>query len=83
MKCRTPAPGTQAAFAQLMRAWADAGAYCPPQDGPRRMGFAALNPSSPFHEALPRMGFAALNPSYDCSQFTLCRASTSRTASTR
>jgi hypothetical protein len=28
---RTPAPGTQAAFGQLMRAWADAGAYCPPR----------------------------------------------------
>jgi hypothetical protein len=26
---RTPVPGTQAAFGQLMRAWADAGAYCP------------------------------------------------------
>ena len=26
---RTPAPGTQAAFGQLMRAWADAGAHCP------------------------------------------------------
>jgi hypothetical protein len=26
---RTPAPGTQAQFGQIMRAWADAGAYCP------------------------------------------------------
>jgi hypothetical protein len=26
---RTPAPGTQAQFAQIMRAWADAGAACP------------------------------------------------------
>jgi hypothetical protein len=27
---RTPAPGTQAAFGALMRAWADSGAGCPP-----------------------------------------------------
>jgi hypothetical protein len=27
---RTPAPGTQAEFGALMRAWADAGAHCPP-----------------------------------------------------
>jgi hypothetical protein len=27
---RTPAPGTQAAFGALMRAWADSGANCPP-----------------------------------------------------
>jgi hypothetical protein len=27
---RTPAPGTQAEFGQLVRAWFDAGAYCPP-----------------------------------------------------
>jgi hypothetical protein len=27
---RTPAPGTQAALTALMRAWADAGADCPP-----------------------------------------------------
>jgi hypothetical protein len=26
---RTPAPGTQAAFGALMRAWADTGAHCP------------------------------------------------------
>jgi hypothetical protein len=26
---RTPAPGTQARFGELMRAWADAGAHCP------------------------------------------------------
>jgi hypothetical protein len=26
---RTPAPGTQAEFGRIMRAWADAGAYCP------------------------------------------------------
>jgi hypothetical protein len=28
---RAPAPGTQAAFRQIMGAWADAGAHCPPQ----------------------------------------------------
>ena len=28
---RTPAPGTQAEFGALMRAWADSGAYCPPE----------------------------------------------------
>jgi hypothetical protein len=28
---RAPVPGTQAAFGQIMRAWADAGAYCPAQ----------------------------------------------------
>ena len=27
---RTPAPGTQAAFGALMRAWAESGAGCPP-----------------------------------------------------
>jgi hypothetical protein len=27
---RTPAPGTQAEFGALMRAWADSGAGCPP-----------------------------------------------------
>jgi hypothetical protein len=27
---RTPAPGTNAEFGALMRAWADTGAYCPP-----------------------------------------------------
>ena len=27
---RTPAPGTQAGFGATMRAWADAGAFCPP-----------------------------------------------------
>jgi hypothetical protein len=27
---RTPAPGTQAEFGALLRAWADAGAHCPP-----------------------------------------------------
>jgi len=27
---RTPAPGTNAEFGELLRAWADAGAYCPP-----------------------------------------------------
>ena len=27
---RTPAPGTQAEFGALMRAWADSGAVCPP-----------------------------------------------------
>jgi hypothetical protein len=27
---RTPAPGTQAAFGMVMRAWADIGAGCPP-----------------------------------------------------
>jgi hypothetical protein len=27
---RPPAPGTQAAFGALMRAWADSGARCPP-----------------------------------------------------
>jgi hypothetical protein len=27
---RSPAPGSQAIFGQLMRAWADAGAHCPP-----------------------------------------------------
>jgi hypothetical protein len=26
---RTPAPGTNAEFGELLRAWADAGAYCP------------------------------------------------------
>ena len=26
---RTPAPGTQAVFGEIMRAWAEAGAYCP------------------------------------------------------
>ena len=26
---RTPAPGTQAHFGAMMRAWADAGAACP------------------------------------------------------
>jgi len=26
---RTPAPGTQAEFGALMRAWADTGAHCP------------------------------------------------------
>jgi hypothetical protein len=26
---RTPAPGTQAGFGQIMRAWAEAGATCP------------------------------------------------------
>jgi mono/diheme cytochrome c family protein len=26
---RTPAPGTQAGFGELLRAWADAGAHCP------------------------------------------------------
>ena len=26
---RTPAPGTQARFGEIMRAWADAGAACP------------------------------------------------------
>ena len=26
---RTPAPGTQAEFGTLMRAWADSGAHCP------------------------------------------------------
>ncbi len=29
---RTPAPGTQAAFGELMRAWANSGAYCPPDE---------------------------------------------------
>jgi hypothetical protein len=28
-KGRTPAPGTQAEFGALMRAWADSGAHCP------------------------------------------------------
>ena len=28
---RAPVPGTQAAFGQIVRAWADAGAYCPAQ----------------------------------------------------
>ncbi len=28
-KGRTPAPGTQAGFGQLIKAWADTGAYCP------------------------------------------------------
>ncbi len=27
---RTPAPGTQASFGAVMRAWAETGAYCPP-----------------------------------------------------
>jgi hypothetical protein len=27
---RTPAPGTQASFGALMRAWAESGAHCPP-----------------------------------------------------
>ena len=27
---RAPAPGTQAGFGALLRAWADAGAHCPP-----------------------------------------------------
>jgi hypothetical protein len=27
---RTPAPGTQAAFGDLIRAWVDTGAHCPP-----------------------------------------------------
>ena len=26
---RTPTPGTQAIFGEIMRAWAEAGAYCP------------------------------------------------------
>jgi len=26
---RTPAPGTQAEFGALIKAWADSGAYCP------------------------------------------------------
>ncbi|HEY1746209.1 MAG TPA: Isoquinoline 1-oxidoreductase subunit [Xanthobacteraceae bacterium] len=29
---RPPAPGTQAAFGALMRAWADTGAHCPPAE---------------------------------------------------
>ena len=27
---RTPAPGTQAEFGAVLRAWADSGAHCPP-----------------------------------------------------
>ena len=30
---RTPAPGTEAAFGELIRAWADTGAVCPKGDG--------------------------------------------------
>jgi hypothetical protein len=30
---RTPAPGTQAAFGELVRAWADTGAVCPASSG--------------------------------------------------
>jgi hypothetical protein len=33
---RTPAPGTQAQFGALLRAWADTGAHCPASDASRR-----------------------------------------------
>lgn len=49
---RSPAPGSQAIFASLVRAWVDTGAHCPDADArPAEAGDSATRPSQPLNAA--------------------------------